>query len=213
MATTTVFGCSEPVPGCCEDPPTTTSGATSTDDDTGATQTTPGASASDTSAGPTTSNATSDSTGGPTGPTGGADSDSGSDDTGSPDGAVYSAVALPGGLDRIRVFRRDDTADQCMWMMLVAPGIAGMYPVDTPDGWAVESISISDSAAACESVDPGMFGAEAATAAAGTVGFAMVGMVYPCGIDVDVTADFAGLLPGIPAQVTMLASGIPVTGC
>ena len=47
----------------------------------------------------------------------------------------------------------------------------------------------------------------------GDVTFGMMGAVYPCEVDIDVTADFAGVLPGIPPQDTLSAAMIPVTGC
>ena len=80
--------------------------------------------------------------------------DSGSGTTGVQGNVVYSAQALPGGLDRIRIFKRDLDADRCTWVVLVAPALPGMYPVTTPPGWSVESISISDVGAACDSDSP-----------------------------------------------------------
>ncbi len=139
--------------------------------------------------------------------------DSGSGTTGAQGNVVYSAQALPGGLDRIRIFKRDLDADRCTWVVLVAPALPGMYPVTTPAGWSVESISISDVGAACDSASPAMFGSEPATSATGDVAFGMMGAVYPCELDIDVTADFAGILPAIPPQDTLLAASIPVTGC
>ena len=136
-----------------------------------------------------------------------------SETSGAQGNVVYSAVALPGGLDRIRIFKRDLDNDRCTWVVLVSPAIAGMYPVMTPGNWSVESISISDVGMACDSDNPAMFGSEPATAAVGDVMFGMMGAVYPCEVDIDVTADFAGILPGIPAQDTLTAAAVPVTGC
>lgn len=170
----------------------------------------PGSSGSDGDSGSATGTGTST---GDTSTGDGTTDDSGSDSTGAQGNVVYSAEALPGGLDRVRIFKRDLDADRCTWIVLVAPPIAGMYPVTTPAGWSVESISISDVGMACDSASPAMFGSEPATAAVGDVTFAMVGAIYPCEVDLDVTADFAGILPGIPAQDTMNAAAIPVTGC
>ena len=133
--------------------------------------------------------------------------------TGAQGTALYTAIALPGGLDRIRIFKHDLEADRCTWLVLVAPSLPDQFAVTTPDGWSVESISISDVGAACNADDPGMFGAEAASSASGEITFGMLGAVYPCQIGIDVTADFAGMLPGIPGQDALLAADVPVAGC
>jgi hypothetical protein len=139
--------------------------------------------------------------------------DAGSGSTGAAGDVLYRAEALPGGLDRIRVFKEDLDADRCTWMVLVMPGGVSPYAVMAPAGWAVESISASDAGAACNSDSPAMFGSEPAVAATGTVTFGLAGAVYPCEIDVDVTADFAGVLPGIPPQDTLQSTSLPVSGC
>lgn len=136
--------------------------------------------------------------------------------TGDPGNVVYSAIPLPGGLDRIRIHKADLDADRCTWIMLVYPGFAGPYPgVTVPAEWSVESITINDVAAACASDNPGMFGGEAAIDASGTVTFGMPGAggLYPCTVDIDASFDFQGLLPGIPPMDDMVATDIPVTGC
>jgi hypothetical protein len=136
--------------------------------------------------------------------------------TGGQGNVVYSAVAVPGGLDRIRINKANLDDDRCTWVILVAPSIPGMYPGMTiPAGWSVESISINDVAAACGSDNPAMFGSEPATDANGTIGFGMLGGtgIYPCTVDIDATFDFAGILPGIPPTDDMIATDVPVTGC
>lgn len=127
----------------------------------------------------------------------------------------YSAQALVGALDRILVFKEDLDADRCTWIVLVSPAIGGAYDVTTPANWSVEQIEISDVGDACGSPSPGMFGAEAATSAEGTIELGAIGGtgVYPCDVSVDVTAMFAGLLPGIPPSDLLDADAIPVTGC
>lgn len=136
--------------------------------------------------------------------------------TGDPGNVVYSAVALPGGLDRIRIHKADLDADRCTWVVLVAPPIAGPYPgMMVPAGWSVESISINDVAAACDADNPFMFGSEPALDANGTIGFGMLGGtgIYPCTVDIDAVFDFQGILPMIPPMDAMTAAAIPVTGC
>ena len=125
----------------------------------------------------------------------------------------YSAQALPGGLDRLRILKRDLVADRCMWIVLVAPKLMSIFRIDTPKGWSVESVRITDGGPACDFDTPEMGGFEDATAASGTITFRMPGAVYPCTVDIDASADFAGTLPGIPPTDTMTATGIPVAGC
>ena len=142
--------------------------------------------------------------------------------TGSTDGTTgaaanidYTAIAIPGGLDRVRINKTNLDEDRCTWMVLVSPAIPGQYPgVAVPAGWSVESISISDVAAACSSDNPAMFGSEPALDANGTVTYGALGGMglYPCTVDVDLTADFQGLLPGVPPMDDMVATSIPVLG-
>ncbi len=128
----------------------------------------------------------------------------------------YSAIALPGGLDRIRIHKANLDADTCTWLVLVAPAMPGSDPgLEVPAGWSVETVAINDVAAACASGNPAMFGAEAALEAVGSVEFGKLGGtdIYPCTVDIDATFDFQGLTPGIPPTDTMSSSEIAVTGC
>lgn len=149
--------------------------------------------------------------------TGAADSSSSESEsgTGAQGNVVYTAHALIGALDRIRVFKEDLDADRCTWIVLVSPAIGGTLDVTTPEGWSVESIQASDVGAACGSRSPAMFGAESATSAEGSIELGAVGPsgVYPCEVTVDVTASFAGILPGVPPIDVLAAAGIPVDGC
>ncbi len=136
--------------------------------------------------------------------------------TDDPGNVVYSALALPGGLDRIRIHKADLDEDRCTWVVLVAPELPNMFPnVTVPAGWSVESVTINDVAAACSADSPSMFGGEGAVGGNGTVTFGMVGGsgFYPCTIDIDAVFDFAGMLPGIPMMDAMVAAAVPVAGC
>jgi hypothetical protein len=207
------------LPGC--DPDVTcvadTSTGASADDDVGTSVgddddagTTAG---DDDDAGTTTADGGSSSDGGVDGSSDGSDGESGST-TGTTDDAEYRAVAIPGGLDRIRISKRHTSEDLCAWIVLVFPaGAPGAFDVATPEDWAVEGVAISDSARACDSDNPDMFGAEAATDASGAIEFGEPGVVYPCLVTVDVEAAFAGMLPGVPPTDTFAATDIPVEGC
>lgn len=222
------------VSGCAEDEP---SGDTSTSGDVGTTSSTTGDSGtSHTSgaSGPMTSTTGASSADGTESTSGASEtgaststgSGSASDSTGTASdggdgpttggqGAMYSARALFGGLDRVEIRKADHDNDRCMWLRIVRPAQAGQLPgVTTPMDWAVEQISINDVATSCDAENPGMFGAEQATGATGSVSFGgELGQAdYPCEVDVDVEAQFAGMLPGIPPSDTMNATGIEVDG-
>jgi hypothetical protein len=142
----------------------------------------------------------------------GSDSSADTGTTGPLSELEYQAVAIPGGLDRVRVFGHHPTEDWCVWITAVTPSQVSAFPIETTKNWAVESIRISDVGEACGAQSPDMFGAENATAASGTLEL-YDGVPFPCLVDVDVTTEFEGLLPGIPGTVEMLAVAIPVTGC
>ncbi len=143
-------------------------------------------------------------------------SDDGTEDgssTGASGEAEYRAVAVIGALDRIRITKHDLASDRCSWITLVAPSSPGQYDVDTPRGWSVEQIAITDDGDACESDSPGMFESEPATSATGAIEFGEPGIVYPCLVSPAVDAAFAGRLPGIPPMDAFAATDIPVEGC
>ncbi|MCA9708368.1 MAG: hypothetical protein KDK70_21140 [Myxococcales bacterium] len=188
-------------PGTTETGPTNTSATSTGLDDTTAGSSTEGSG---------TTQGTDDTSGSGEGST-----TEGSSTTGD-ENVVYAAVALPGGLDRIRITKANLGADRCTWLVLVAPPIGSPYPsVVGPAGWSVESIQINDVAVACDSDDPAMFGSEPALDGMGTIGFGMLGGtgIYPCTVDVDAVFDFQGVLPGIPPMDDMVAADVPVTGC
>ena len=208
-------GCGDDaLPGC--DPDATCPGST---DDAGTTADDDGTSAS-ASADDDGVSSVADSTSAATADDDGTDADTTSaastgDDTstGASGEAEYRAVALVGALDRVRIFKHDLASDRCTTLTIVFPGSPGQYEVDTPRGWSVEHVAISDVPDACVSGDPTVFDGEAATAATGTIEFGDVGVVYPCLVSLDVDAAFAGRLPGIPPMDSLSATDIPVEGC
>jgi hypothetical protein len=127
----------------------------------------------------------------------------------------YRAVALIGGLNRVRVMKRNDDDDTCTYVSLVEPAFKGTFgDVDVTDPWGVEYAGITDSAAACDSDNPVMFGGSAATDGQGTVGLENVGMAaIPCVVDIDVTFTFDDAIPALPEMDDMNATDIPVQGC
>jgi hypothetical protein len=189
-------------PGSTDDAGTTAddggSSGSASDDDDGVSSVADSTSADDDSSGADTTNAA--STGDDT-------------STGASGEAEYRALALVGALDRVRIFKHDLASDRCTTLTVVLPGSPGPYDVDTPRGWSVEHVAISDVPDACVSADPTVFDGEPATAATGAIEFGDVGVVYPCLVSLDVDAAFAGRLPGIPPMDSLSATDIPVEGC
>lgn len=200
----------DPDPSASSDPSSASSSATITASTTDSTSTT----ADETSDTTGVSTASTDVTATTDGSTSEGSADRGEGPETGGDGVVYSARAIIGALDRVEIRKADYDNDLCMWVRIVWPSQVGSYPgVTTPTDWTVEQISINDVATACEQDNPGMFGAEAATGASGAITFGRLGQFnYPCTIDVDVDAQFAGNLPDIPAQVSMTATEVPVDG-
>lgn len=146
--------------------------------------------------------------------TGATDSTS-STSTGASSNVSVRAIALPGGLDRVRLFAADPDAGVCLFVTLVQPAVAGQLPdVATPPEWALESAVINDVPAACELDNAIMFGGDPAVAGTGTIAFgAFGGGVFPCSLDIDATFDFEPTLPGVPVSYTLQVDDVPVDGC
>lgn len=164
----------------------------------------------------TTSSSTTSSTGGAdTTGLAGTDTSAASTDTstGSTTGGSpisYSAVAIIGGLDRVRIAKADHDADLCTLLSLVSPASMGPLTITTPEGWSVEFASISAGAAACGGQEPPQ--GVIATAGTGTVGFGELGVAFPCSIDVDVQLEFPADMQ-VPTDDAMSAVAIAVDGC
>lgn len=178
--------------------PTTTSESTTTDATTTESSTDPDGSSTEASTEPESSSSSDGSS---------------SSDTGD-DGAIYRAVALIGGLNRVRIFKRNDADDLCTFVSLVDPSFGAFGSIDVTQPWGVEYAGITDSAAACDSDNPLMFGSDEATDGDGAIDLADVGMGgVPCTVDIDVSLDFDGAVLQVPDSDTMTATDLPVQGC
>jgi hypothetical protein len=121
----------------------------------------------------------------------------------------WRADAWPGGLDHIIVSQLDVAADRCLRILIDAPTM-GVLGVTVPAPWGVNAILAWDDTTDCldtSTSPPGM--PVDATAAAGSVSFMTSGMsLYPCELDVTVSATFsnppAWLAPTLQLQTTML---------
>ena len=124
---------------------------------------------------------------------------------------ALSAVAQPGGRDHLMVYAADGSNDTCIRIHLAFPSGKSQYPnviVNTKE-WGVEGISRSPGAKRC---GPGKQppAAEDATDAKGNVTFGPIGLyVYPCTIDVHMTALFSGK----PTAESIDGDKIAVEGC
>ncbi len=210
--------------GCADDAPADdadSTGVATTSQTTGLDNTTTpastGAVATTTSGEATTSSADDSASTGTGVVTASSDGSSGvvDDGTTAATNVLYTAVAIPGGLDRLQIRKADMDQNRCLWVTLVWPGEGGggAFPgVTTPAEWGVDNIGGNDDAAACAADVPSMFGGEAADDASGTVTFGRLGGAghYPCTVDIDVDLQFPGLLVG--TEETMFATGLVVEG-
>ena len=137
--------------------------------------------------------------------TGDGDGDATGDGDGDPGNVGYSAVAMPGGLDRVFVDRHDLDADLCTRMVLVYPLDLQNFAVDLPPSWSIESVT-SYPGADCATLDL----PEPITSGTGTITFLELDMfeVYPCSINVDVVFELAG----DPPTMDFLVSDLVVAG-
>lgn len=124
---------------------------------------------------------------------------------------VFTAQAMPGGRDHLMIFAADAIADSCIRIHLAYPSGRTDYEnvLINAKEWGVEEISRSPGAKRC---GPGRQppAAEAATDAKGNISFGPIATsVYPCTIDVHVTALFANK----PTTEQIDGDKIAVEGC
>jgi hypothetical protein len=124
-------------------------------------------------------------------------------------------VFIPGGLDRIRIFRRDDAANTCVWMTLAWPGGVSQYDVEVTGAneWTVEGVSRNDDASSCDGDFPGSIEdipVPDATGEAILSGEDPSGL--PCEVGVDVTLQLVPN-PDPPAYVSLCAQSLDLGLC
>jgi hypothetical protein len=125
----------------------------------------------------------------------------------------YRAVAIPGGLDRIRVMKRSDSAGTCTFVTLVTPSNGAPFDVTVTNPWVIESIAINDVPESCASDNPFESGGEYAVAATGTIDHADAMGAFPCTVDIAIDIDFDPMLLPVPESDVMNAMDIAVSGC
>lgn len=209
---------------------TSTSGASSSGSSSGAstsTTTSPASSTSDapTSTGPSTTAATTEaitegtttdatstgdvSTRGSSSSTD-ASSSSGST-TGQPGDAQYMAFFIAGGLDRIFVRKADPDLDLCTSIAFVWPSPMPMDAIDLPGEWGFQNAEIAQGAAGCLDFMGPLQNAVAASVAKGSATWDPNGC--PLTLDINVALTFPQVMPWVPAQDLLMASGVPVQNC
>lgn len=103
------------------------------------------------------------------------------------DTSTYTAVAMPGGLDRVRITRVNSADQTCMTMTLVSPMMFDDFDIDIPDLWRIESVARWDQATCTGDMDELSDGGTGAITFGGYDGLGL----YPCLLSIDVVLDFA----------------------
>ena len=118
---------------------------------------------------------------------------------------TYTALAQPGGLDRVFIDRHDPDTDICTRVVLVWPGQQMNFNVMTPVEWGIESINNYQPA------DCSNFGApKPINTGTGEVLFIGLDQFdhFPCTLDFDMTLD----VMGNPPTLDFAAMNLIVTG-
>ncbi|PRP93639.1 hypothetical protein [Enhygromyxa salina] len=129
------------------------------------------------------------------------DGDTGDGD-GDPGNVTYTAVAQPGGLDRVFIERHDEDTDTCTRVVLVSPALIQTFNVQLPDNWSIESVT-NNQPADCSVLDFD----EQIESGTGVIEFLDFDQfdIFPCTINVDVQFDVAGDPPTLDFSVMNLA--------
>ena len=192
--------------------PTTTDPSTSGDGDGDPSTTDPSTSGDGDGDPSTTGDGDGDATGDGDGDaTGDGDGDATGDGDGDPgpvDTSTYSAVIMPGGLDRVVITRVNIDEPNCTRMTLWSPQNSDMFDFDMPQDWAVEEV-LNWKQGFCpdDNADPDTFPDEGT----GTISFpALDGLgIYPCAINIDIELDMNS---DPPSSTIWSTQGIMVEG-
>ena len=136
------------------------------------------------------------------------------DNNGNADASV-TAVYLPGGLDRIRIFHRVPAEGYCTAITIVTPAGDGGNDNGTlmlPPDWGYEGAEASTDLVDCTGAADGTV--SLATAATGEISFADDNTPdgIPCTLDIDVQLQF-GNDASVVANDDVVADTVPVMGC
>lgn len=127
--------------------------------------------------------------------------------------ADYRGALIIGGIDRVRIFRRDDAAGTCTWLTLAAvPGGESPYDVDAPTPWVLESAAWNDAPESCETNFPAEAGEVLIPDAWGTIDLHPPAPALPCLADIDVQLQLLEN-PDPPVFIELCQTMIPLDGC
>jgi hypothetical protein len=102
-------------------------------------------------------------------------------------GDGYRAAMIIGGVDRIRLFFRNDAASTCTWLTLAwNPGGGSPYAATATDPWTLETAAWNNVPEACDDDFPGKLGENYIPDAVGTIDLEQPSPQQPCSIAVDV---------------------------
>jgi hypothetical protein len=125
----------------------------------------------------------------------------------------YRGALIIGGIDRVRIFRRDDAAKTCTWLTLAAlPGGESPYDVDATTPWVLESAAWNDAPESCETNFPAESGEVLVPDAWGTIDLQPPAPALPCLADVDVQLQLLEN-PDPPVFIELCHTMITLDGC
>lgn len=128
------------------------------------------------------------------------------------DPSLYRGVYMPGGLDRIRLYRRSDEENTCYWMTLVAPFEQVVYEAEVTPPWVLQEIFWNMSAESCDELDPSGAEANFVPDATGTIVVTDGPAGAPCSVSLDLQLQLLAN-PDPPVFVPMCQDVIRLEGC
>jgi len=137
-------------------------------------------------------------------------SDGNNSDAGS---AGYSACWTIGGLDRLFIFKRDDSRQTCTRLRLLSPSSISSLTVSAPDGWGVEEAAISNQPDDCSRTGTLSSGSASASTGTGTISWpSSDASSIPLQLDVHVALGFTSS-GTLPASDRLDADAVRVSSC
>ena len=128
------------------------------------------------------------------------------------DPSSYRGVFIPGGLDRIRLYRRSDEENTCYWMTLVSPLEMATYEAEVTAPWVLQEVFWNMSAPSCDELDPAGAGANMVPDATGTITLEAGPSGAPCTAALDLDLQLLQN-PDPPVFVPLCQESIALEGC
>jgi hypothetical protein len=122
---------------------------------------------------------------------------------------------LPTGAIRFAILKALPAKDLCFMVVVMGSSGQGMYSIETPKEWRVETIRAVKGTKYCDEAGvspwPPPEVSELAVDGAGVIDF-VPGQVGPCEVSIHAKLFFTAAAPWVPTQEAMDADGIPVEG-